>query len=210
MNSMTKKERVLRTINFQETDRIPVYDIIDNDHIREYYGGETITEENAWRLEYTAIRNALDMTRMLCVPNFHPGHWTDADGFVHFNDRYTSWVEKRPFDDVEGLKKWIEKDIDRKNNWRPDKAYVEDYRSYITKHKEGIGDDTVIIIESDVGLDWVRTMAGIELLSYLIADDPDLVSEWLEANNQAEIRRAKAIADPDLVPIMLTYNAYLH
>ncbi|SHF23540.1 Uroporphyrinogen-III decarboxylase [Caldanaerobius fijiensis DSM 17918] len=206
MKEMTKRERVLRTINFQETDRIPVYDIIDNDNIREYIGGEKITEENAWRLEYAAIRELLDMTRMIVVPNFHPGYSANEDGFVYYNDRYTSWIEKRPFDDVEGLKKWVEKDIDRKNRWQPDEAYVKSYRERIIKHMRGIGDDTVIVVESDVGLDYARSMAGIELFSYLMADEPDLVSEWLEALNQAEIRRAKAIADPELVPIVLTYT----
>ncbi|MGI6705090.1 MAG: uroporphyrinogen decarboxylase family protein [Clostridia bacterium] len=206
MKKMSKKERVMRTIQFQETDRIPVYDIIDNDAIREYYSGEKITEENAWRLEYTAVRNALDMTRMLVIPNFYPGHSTDEDGFVYFHDRYTSWIEKRPFDDMKELKEWIEKDIDRKKKWMPDQSYVEAYRKQVLKHKAGIGDDTVIVVESDVGMDDCRRRCGIEFFSYLIVDEPELLSEWLEVSNQMEIRRAKAIADPDLVPIMLTYT----
>lgn len=206
MKELTKRERVLRTINFQETDRIPVYDIINNDNIREYISGEKISEENAWRLEYAAIRELLDMTRMIVVPNFRPGYFTNEDGFVYYFDRYTSWIVKRPFDDIEGLKKWVEKDIDRKNKWQPDEAYVKSYREHILRHMRGIGDDTVIVVESDVGLDFARSMAGIELFSYLMVDEPDLLSEWLEALNQAEIRRAKAIADPELVPIVLTYT----
>ncbi|MEW5815677.1 MAG: uroporphyrinogen decarboxylase family protein, partial [Spirochaetota bacterium] len=86
------------------------------------------------------------------------------------------------------------------------KAYVEEYRNTIMKHKKGIGDTTVIIMESDVGLENARSMAGIELFSYLVEDEPQLASEWLEALNEKEIRRAKAIADLKLVPIMLTHG----
>lgn len=207
MKGMTKRERVLRTINFQETDRIPVYDLIDNNAIREYCGGGTITEQNAWEYEYAAVRSMLDMTRGLMISEFHPGRtMTDDDGFVYIFGKDTMWLDKRPFDDMEGLKKWIEKDIDRKNKWQPDSAYVEAYRKYVTDSLAGIGDDTVLIIESDVGLEDARDKAGMELFIYLMTEEPEYVSEWLEAANLAEIRRAKAIADPELVPIMLTFT----
>jgi uroporphyrinogen decarboxylase len=48
--------------------------------------------------------------------------------------------------------------------------------------------------------------AGLERFSYLLADAPDLVEEWLAARNQAELRRVSAIADPELLPIVLTYD----
>lgn len=206
MQPMTKKERVMRTMNFLETDRVPLYDIIDNDPIREYYGKSAVTAENAWDFEYAAVRNLLDMTRMLTVPNFNPRHESTEDGFVYYHDKYTSWVEKHPFDDVESLARWAEKDMERKRNWTPDQAYVAAYRDYVSKHLRGLGDDTVLVIESDVGFDFARSISGIELFSYLAADEPELVSEWLEVLNQCEIRRAKAIADPELVPVMLTYT----
>lgn len=203
---MTKRERVMRVINFQETDRIPIYDFIDSNPIREYFGGEEITEENAWRLEYVAVRAVCDATRALLIPSFHPYRTVDEDGFVTYHDYETSWIEKKPFHDVEGLKRWAMKDMQRAKKWKPDRAYVEEYRSTILAHKRSIGDDTVIIIESDVGLENPRDKAGLELFSYLMADEPDLVSAWIEALNEKEIRRAIAIADPELVPIMLTYG----
>jgi len=206
MKTLTKKERVMRTINFQETDRVPMYDLVNNDNIREYYGGGRINEKNAWEYVYTTIRELLDMTRAIFPPNFTPSRYTDEDGFVYYFDKYTMWIEKHPFDDTEGLIKWIHKDIDKKKKWNPDKAYVEQYRDMVLKHKKGIGDDTVIVIESDVGFDYARRMAGIELFSYLTIDEPELISEWLEVLNECEIRRAKAIADPELVPVVLTFT----
>jgi len=207
MKAMTKRERVLRTINFQETDRIAVYDLIDCNSIREYYGGGKIQADNAWDFEYAAVRNMLDMTRGLMIPNFNPGVTTiDDDGFEWYHDKDTSWIKTHPFEDVAGMKKWVERHIEKQNKWVPDANYVETYRKTIQKHQKGIGDDTVIVVESDVGFDFARNRAGIELFSYFMVEYPELLSEWLEALNQAEIRRAKAIADPALVPVMLTYS----
>ncbi|MEW5816010.1 MAG: hypothetical protein AB1798_11540, partial [Spirochaetota bacterium] len=113
VSKMTKKERVMRAVNFQETDRIPVYDIIDNNPLREYFGGETITAGNAWKLEYTAIRKICDATRAIMIPVFHPHRTVDEDGFVTFHDYETSWIAERPFNDMEGLRRWILKDMER-------------------------------------------------------------------------------------------------
>jgi len=33
MAQMTKRERVLRTARFEETDRVPLYDILQNDAV---------------------------------------------------------------------------------------------------------------------------------------------------------------------------------
>ncbi len=209
MIQLTKRERVLRTISFQETDRVPVYDIITNESIREFYSGVSMTEDNAWELTFKTIREALDMTRMIGIPNFHPARKLgkgDEEGFVWNSDRHTTWLEKRPFHDVDGLREYVNKDIGRKNKWNPDSAYVRQYRQQVEDLQKGIGDDTVIVVESGAGLDTAYTAAGMELFTYLLVDEPGLVSEWLETLNQAELRRAKAIADPDLVPVMLTYS----
>ncbi|MGC9065177.1 MAG: hypothetical protein ACP5JO_00915 [Candidatus Ratteibacteria bacterium] len=51
---MTKRERCERTMNFQDTDRIPIYDLLRCDAAFEYFSGEKLpalskypkTEEN--------------------------------------------------------------------------------------------------------------------------------------------------------------------
>ncbi|MHB1653862.1 MAG: uroporphyrinogen decarboxylase family protein [Desulfitobacteriaceae bacterium] len=205
---LTKRERVIRTINFQETDRVPVYDIIHNDSMLEYYGGAKLTEQNAWELLYKTIRETLDMTRLVRIPYFNLGSIKlegEYEGFSRSYQRWTSWIES-PFKELQEIKEWIKKHIKFRNEWYPDGQYVETYRKYINDLQSGIGDDTVVVIESPVGLDRTYTYIGLEAFSYLMADDPDLVTEWLEALIVSEIRRAKAIADPELVPVMLTFS----
>lgn len=216
MKELSKSERVMRTVRFEDTDRIPVYDLVTQDALREHAVGGPLTEENAWRATYSAIRDNLDMTRAIHVPQFRDYDVEVDEGFVWHVERHTRWLKTRPFDDVSGLIEWIKKDIDRKSKWRPDRGYVEAWRSGVAAHQAGIGDDTVIIMESDVGLEHVRDTAGLELFSYLSVDEPELLSEWIDVVNLHEVRKVHAVADPQLVPIVLTYtdiaykNALIH
>lgn len=203
---MTKRERVLRALEFQEVDRVPIYDIVDSNAIREHFGGARINEENAWLLEYSAVRSLCDATRMLCVPEFHPHRSVDEDGFVRCHGSDTTWIETRPFTDIEGYRRWATGDIERARRWKPDASYLAEYRATLHRHQEGLQDDTVIIVESDCGLEEHRDKGGIELFTYACHDEPDLVREWITVLNEKEIRRARAIADPDLAPIMLVYT----
>ena len=203
---MTKRERVLRALEFREVDRVPLYDIVDSNALREHFGGGRITEENAWRQEYAAVRALCDATRMLCVPEYHPHRSEDEDGFVRCHDVETTWIEKRPFSDVDGYRAWALRDIERARRWWPDAAYVAEYHAGIRRHREGLGDDTVVLVESDCGLEEPRDKGGLELFTYLCQDEPELVREWITVLNEKEIRRAKAIADPEIAPVMLVYT----
>jgi len=60
--------------------------------------------------------------------------------------------------------------------------------------------------ESPVGLDTVHVRAGLDLLAYAYAENPGLVSDWLEALNWAEIQRVHETADPALSPVALVYS----
>jgi hypothetical protein len=57
-----------------------------------------------------------------------------------------------------------------------------------------------------VGLDTAHVRGGLDLLAYAYAENPQLVSDWLEALNWAEIQRVHETADPDLSPVTLVYS----
>ena len=71
----------MRTIRFQETDRVPLYDIIDNDAIIEHYAGQSLTVENGAWVKGLAIGRVLDMTRMPYGPN-EPGEIHTENGML--------------------------------------------------------------------------------------------------------------------------------
>lgn len=219
--TLTKRERVLRTVRFEETDRVPCYDILENDAVIEHYAGERLTPENGRRVKGLAIGRVLDMTRMPYGP-WAPRRYRREDDLVIQQERWTSWIVERPFDDVPSLKVWIYREIDRVNAAISEPAAAVALREQVhaevrdlqrcfargapTSSASGGPDPTVLVLESGVGLTEMYWVAGMELFSYLMADDPGLVDAWLEARNQAELRRVAAIADPDLIPVALTYD----
>jgi 5-methyltetrahydrofolate--homocysteine methyltransferase len=57
--------------------------------------------------------------------------------------------------------------------------------------------------ESLVGLHTAYYRAGMELFVYLYAEEPELVSSWLQALNDYELYKIHRIADPKLMPVAM-------
>jgi hypothetical protein len=213
MALMTKRERVMRTVRFQETDRVPVYDILQNGAIIEHYGGEPLTVENGDRVKSVAVSRVLDMTRMPGGPD-RPRTERDANGLLFQYERWTLWIIERPFHDEATAIDWIRGMIAKTDALVYDRAYAERFHQWIRDWQAmyaaadptGRGDPTVMVIESGVGLTEMYWYLGLELFAYMMADCPDLIEEWLDARNRAELRRVAAIADPSVIPIALTYD----
>ncbi|MDP7448128.1 MAG: hypothetical protein QF689_06055, partial [Candidatus Latescibacteria bacterium] len=80
---MTKRERVERTMAFQETARVPLYDLLRNDAAFAHFGGQSLpalsADENTvgelLRISGKATGAFLDMTRSV---GFGPVEETDT------------------------------------------------------------------------------------------------------------------------------------
>lgn len=215
---MTKRERVLRAARFEETDRIPLYDILQNDPVIEHYAapvlkGAPLTPENGVRATGFAIGRTLDMTRMPGGPAT-PGISRHANGLVYQEERYTSWIIERPFSDEAGMLEWSKAQIKAAQNAVFDAAYRDRFYAYLDQtaaytaagDPTGRNDPALYCIETGAGLDGIYTQVGWESFTVLMADYPDLLDEWLEARNQAELRRVACIGNPERLPIVLTYD----
>ena len=218
MESLTKRERVLRTAHFQETDRVPLYDILQNDAIIEHYAtdllhGEPLTTANGRRATGFAIGRVLDMTRMPGGPA-EPGEIRQENGICIQKERWTSWITCRPFTDEPGMVEWVKGEIQRAHALKFGASQRDTFYSWLEESNafSAAGDPTgrvdpaVQVIESGVGLTEIYWMLGWDNFTILMFDYPDLLEEWLEARLQAELRRVAAIADPQHIPIALTYD----
>ena len=207
----------MRTIRFQETDRVPLYDILDNDGVIEHYAGCPLTVERGTETKGLAIGRILDMTRMPNGPRA-PGEVLDENGILTRHERWTSWIVERPFDDLRSTIEWVKGEIERTNHLCYDRAYAERTHETIRGHLAGFaagdptgrGDPTVLVLESGAGLTEMYHMVGMQRFAYLTVDCPDLIEEWLDARLQAELRRVAAIADPRWIPVALTYDDLAH
>ena len=213
MATMTKQERVMRTIRFEETDRTPLYDILQNDAIIEHYAGRPLRYEDGAQTTGIAVGRTLDMTRMITGPE-RPQRIEQEDGFVVQVERWTSWIVQRPFSTLDELVAWVERRIQEENAktfGREDaeriRAHVEAQWALFTEGQPAErSDPTVLVLESGVGLTEMYHAAGMDLFVELMTAHPTLTEEWLEARNQAEIRRVAAVAHPKWLPVVLTYD----
>ena len=58
-------------------------------------------------MSLTAARNTLDATRLIALPNIDGATWTDGIGNIWESARWTSWIKKHAFSDIERWKKYI-------------------------------------------------------------------------------------------------------
>ena len=215
---LTRRERVLRAARFEETDRIPLYDIFQNDAIIEHYAapllkGARLTAENGPEVTRFAIGRVLDMTRMPDGPS-KPGEVRQDNGLLIHVERWTSWIIERPFSDPPQMVEWVKGQIRRAQEaeFGPDYqqrfyAWMDDVaRVTAAADPTGRQDPVVQVIESGVGLTEIYHQLGWDYFTALMFDFPDVLEEWLEARHQAELRRVASIASAERIPIALTYD----
>jgi uroporphyrinogen decarboxylase len=216
-DTMTARERIEATLRGEVPDRVPIFDMIHNIPLIEHVTGERFTMQNGLDLLCRTIGQRLDITRGIAPPA-EEKVIRQPDGFVYKQEWWTTWLIERPFRDVAGLLDHIRRNIEEIHDRRPGEMWTfagranvwgeasESPREQFLKLQEKVGENTVLFPnESPVGLDTAHIRAGLELFSYGYAEDPELVSAWLEALNWAEIQRVHETAEPGLSPVALVY-----
>lgn len=216
MDTMTARERVVNAMEFKPVDRVPVFDLIQNVPLIEHCTGERVTLENGLDLLCKTISQNLDATRGIAPP-VEEKTYVDKDGFVYKQEWWTTWLIERPFKDVPELQKYIRRNIEELKDYQPGEIWTfagkanvwgqgdKSPREQFIELQEKLGDTVLFPSESPVGLDtaWIR--AGVELFTYTYAEDPDLISTWLQALADFEVRRVHDVADLNLSPVTLVY-----
>jgi hypothetical protein len=215
---MTARQRIECTLRGEMPDRVPVFDLMHHIPLIEYVTGEKVTLQNGLDLLCRTIGERLDITRGIAPPVEEKIIRHD-DGFVWKQEWWTSWLIERPFNDVQGLLDYIPRNIEEIHNRKFGDMFTfagksnvwgassKSPRDQFLELQEKVGENTVLFPnESPVGLDTVHVRAGLELTSYAYAESPELVSEWLEALNWAEVQRVHETADPALSPVALVYS----
>ncbi len=221
MAKMTKRERVERAMNLQETDKVPIYDLVRSDSFFEHFSGKKLpplaedkeTEDKLLKIAGSSLDNFLDMTRDVGFGPTVEKDLVDELGFTkHFSIKEkTNWIVKRPFEDEKGaiefLKKWIllqkKAHKELKEN---SKTFREKWHTEFLKTQSTIGDTVNLLACQGTGLDELRHNIGLDLFSYLECDDPGLLSEFLEVTTDYRVEMCHIIADKKLSPCVLTYG----
>jgi len=219
--TMTRRERVERALDCRETDRVPLYDLIRNDAAFAHFNGGPLpplspdegTVAELERITGRATGAMLDMTRSVHFGPVEEKDRIDDYGFIWHDSPFekTGWIVSRPFDDETGaasfLRQWIERmRDDGARIARNPAAHREAFHRAFLDTQARIGDTVNLLALHGVGLDDFRHLLGLELFSYLAADNPGLISEAMEVCTERNIAECHAVADLSLSPVVLTFG----
>jgi len=199
---LSKRERVERTLNLEPVDRVAIHEQLSwNPGVISMYTGREI---EGFNYTYKDICEVIRQTLDTCFQAHDPlgtDLITDEDGFEIQNDNWNWWIAKRPFDDVAGAREYLLRKTDQMQNAEIDDEQVrEEFYQRQNELKRLVG-GTVIIPGARFGLEECWWALGLTLFSYLYADDPEVVSAYIETYARSEIRRIHAIADRDFSPV---------
>lgn len=224
-DKLSKRERVERTLNLQPVDRAALHDQLSyNTGVISLYTGKTLREfEHSYDDVCTVIRETLDA----CFPVIAPlgtARLTNSDGFVIQHDNWHSVTIERPFRDVAGAREFLlhkTDDLRRvgrqveygfppgieppgvdKTRFDPERERLN-FRRYMCALQEHLGDTVIIDFSLQVGFCDCWTQLGLDTFVWLYDEDPQVISNFIEAYTDSEIRRLHAIADRKLSPVVL-------
>jgi hypothetical protein len=202
---LSKRERVERTLNFKPVDRAVLHDQISyNPAVIAQYTGKVIEG-----YAYTAadvgqvIRRTLDACFIPVSPS-GVGFRRDADGFTYYDDNWNSSLTGRPFSDLNGAKDYLRrKTAELRSNPFDAGAERASYREYMEGIQALIGETVHIDFSIGTGFCDCWSKLGLELFSYLYAEEPQVLRDFLEACAEVSVRKVEAAGDPALSPVVL-------
>jgi len=206
-DSIPKRERVERTLNHKPVDRVALHEQLSyNPGVISLYTGKNI---RGFNYSVDDVCSVISKTLDACFPPRAlkgTSRITDGDGFVIQNDDWTYWHVSRPFDDVDGARKWLKNRIEReyikKKEFNPDQAH-EEYRRYMLNMQSKVGETVIIDYSIGTGMCSVFDGMGLELFSYFYYDHPDDMTEFMEISTENSVRKVHAVADIELSPVVL-------
>jgi hypothetical protein len=186
-------ERLQAVFSFEEPDRVPLYDKLRNEGAIAHYAGEPFVMERGRAITRRAMSKILDCTANPVYPNQSEGIERLDDGFVWKREHWTSWIIERPFRDEDGLAAWVEAEIERHDGFDPTAdGFMDEATARLLETQESLGDCVNLVGLASIGLNGAYHHASLELFCYLLADQPSLVSRWLDAIFQAQCRTLAA------------------
>ncbi len=213
---LTPRERIERTLEFREVDVVATGEIIQNGDLVSLFAGRRVRED--WTLEELAktYRGLEIDLGMLMAPASVPRR-EQRHGVTFQVSYWSEWVVGRPFADVAGLKEFLAGIVAEVRASAPEDLWtyagkggivgqaIGSYGRYFEQLKAAVAPTIPCHIESPVGLDLIYNLAGWELFSYLLADDPGVIAETFETVNRHEVDRVHRVADRRISPLVVAY-----
>ena len=200
---MTSIERVRTILRGGTPDRPVLFDLLRNNAVLEYYSGKSLAEDTAGAI-YGAVRNILDATRSVRFPSVE-GEEHRPDGTVIIRRQWTTWTKRPRYPTVaeaeaslQGRIRALEKRLASDSS--VDKQDAQNIRASVEGILAKLGCDFAFFAPGYTPGMMVYTSYGLETFSYLLADNPEVISRFMELNTELSVRRIAHLNVADISP----------
>ena len=201
---MTGKERALAVLAGDCSGPPPLYAVVTSDTLIERLSGRRLARHNALDTLCAVYRGHIDAVRVFTEsiePYWDEGVHTDGYGFARRTERWTTWIERRPFENTDEMADFIRDEIERFRAWKPGEEEAN-WLQDCDVLQSCLDPDVLFMGRVQLGSapgSYFRD--GLDNFAYLLQDYPDLVAEWAEARHRRSLRFIPHMARPDRCPI---------
>ena len=183
------EERIILSLNFQEGDRVPIWDYIDNYGIYKYFAGDEKDYAKGMVKVYHGL--GIDLCRGF-GSSYAPSDEgkADAHGVISGSTR---WQTRYPIQTLEDLKKYEQP--------RVTQPQIDGWVAHVKYMQELFAPYTMYVPGSGCGFHATYGLMGLELFSIAIYYARDDVERIMWAMNEDNVLLAKAAAEHKLCPI---------
>ena len=178
---MKAAERFARTLNFQETEGVCTFDIVNHPDIFKRFAGAEgdLLERNARMCRTVGIDSIRTIWNpdaswaQLALEDWAKNMGITLSDWAVEDAGGASWIAKRPFHDVETLRRHLPR--------MPTRAEIEQwYVPYLKHVREVFGEDLVFIGELPGPITWTYCYMGLELFALGIELEPELMAQLMD------------------------------
>lgn len=189
MLDKTVEDRILMSLNFQEGDRVPIWDYIDNYGIYKHFAGDEKDHASGMVKVYHGL--GIDLCRGF-GGSFAPSDEgeTDANSIVLGRTR---WKTKYPIESLEDLKTYEPHEITQEQ--------IDGWVAHEKQMQELFAPYTMYVAGGGCGFHATYDLMGLELFSIAIYYARDDIERIMWRLNDNGVQLARAAAEHNLCPI---------
>ncbi|MCX5777503.1 MAG: hypothetical protein NTX32_07790 [Candidatus Firestonebacteria bacterium] len=195
MQDSIKRVKIL--LAGEKPDRLPLFDLIRNDAIFEYFSGRKLTVENAETLIYSTFNKIVDGTRPLIKLPQKEESTVRPDGRKSIQRRWTAWTEHVKYSSSEEYARKKNELLAKSRLWcEEDENNLSICLQDNQQLQKALGDTFLFWnIKAGVGFYSIYGEVGLEEFSYYMADCQEVIINQLELNTQKAIQTFEHLPD---------------
>jgi len=198
--------------------RTPIFDLFANDAVVEHFAGVALTGDDDEAVVKAAAARGLDATRSLTAPNPELTRSTDPAGNVRVAHRWTSWLEKHAYDNVDDWARWMKDYLERAQNGslgagrlafnEPDCSDEQQrqLREQQQQYLQTLNGTVNIFCTPATALNALVGTLGLEIISFLWIDYRDLLLQWIRLYRRETLNYIKVAGHEQTSPLAMIYS----